>query len=378
MPRYDEKRWKPVIVDYAIAETHETDDMSFILSRKEAFVLLSIVQPQHWKTRWKNLTISQDDLDQMIGEIEHRLMTPEDILIDCNEVEACLSTSPIIIALQNAVNANTADIATNTADIITTNALAQLAYDWTQVNNSRLLANDGDITALQNVDNVHTAQLALHGNLIQLNFDWTQVNSTRISNNDTDILALQNVDNSLQSQITANANAVTVLTGSVANHDLLIEALYACTDCEWTANLDFAVSDYDSFVGVTVGEYSVDHYKSTGQPFSQVKILINSVEDYTITGITVYYYVDSFEQQGSVIYVSSGSPIWSVAYNVTNFDSDNFVYMAISPEETVEDELTVIVQHSTQSNIDDGARLYQVKVHGKGIVPDELKALLEV
>lgn len=110
---------KIIVIDQALIDTYDaTTEKMYLLKESEAIVLLSLAQFIGWRTRWTNLTLTQAQLNELEGAISDALMTPYEVLImDCNDVEACLPTLPTIIQMQSNTSANTSAIATNTANI---------------------------------------------------------------------------------------------------------------------------------------------------------------------------------------------------------------------------------------------------------------------
>lgn len=100
MAKETDKRWKGFLQDWNEVSDMDTVDYELKpLNQQQAAILLSAISVYRWQTRWTNLSIEKDELEKLISEIEYRLMINEEcetVPIDCEEIEACLQTSPTI------------------------------------------------------------------------------------------------------------------------------------------------------------------------------------------------------------------------------------------------------------------------------------------
>jgi len=91
------KEYKGLLVNYdVISESSPDIKYLYELSERDIALLLSQLTYLRWPTRYTNLTATKQELDRLIGGLEHKLMETTDCMIDCNEVEDCLDASPTI------------------------------------------------------------------------------------------------------------------------------------------------------------------------------------------------------------------------------------------------------------------------------------------
>lgn len=112
------KKYKGFELDYEhVLETDSDLNFCYELSQRDVFLILSQLPYLKWRTRWKNLSIGQHDLDRMIGSLEAKLLERLECVIDCQEVEDCLETSVIVTDIQNNVTSVQAQSQQNATDI---------------------------------------------------------------------------------------------------------------------------------------------------------------------------------------------------------------------------------------------------------------------
>lgn len=103
--------YKALFADYQAMQLHDgTTDEYYRLTRRQVNAILTQISYLRWRTRWVN-SPNEFDTNKFVGDIEDRLMTPEVIgMIDCNEVENCIVTSPTIASILNSISVNSSNI----------------------------------------------------------------------------------------------------------------------------------------------------------------------------------------------------------------------------------------------------------------------------
>lgn len=72
---------KIITIDWPTIAALPSDTYHMIcLNKQQAAILNALCEYQHWKTRWDNLELTQDELDRMMGDIEFRLMSNEECM----------------------------------------------------------------------------------------------------------------------------------------------------------------------------------------------------------------------------------------------------------------------------------------------------------
>lgn len=97
--KHDQPRWKVTKLDWSTISQMDNTTLTAalrVLTSRQQSILLAFMEQLKWKTRWDNLTISQDELDALQAELSLAIMEGDNV---CSEVEVCLETSPIILAL---------------------------------------------------------------------------------------------------------------------------------------------------------------------------------------------------------------------------------------------------------------------------------------
>lgn len=70
------KQWKAVTTDYtALMAYDNVDAINLCLTQREVAILKALLMPAYWSTRWTNLTISDDELNEMVALIDAKLDT---------------------------------------------------------------------------------------------------------------------------------------------------------------------------------------------------------------------------------------------------------------------------------------------------------------
>lgn len=70
------KAWKAVTTDYtALMAYDNVDAINLCLTQREVAILKALLMPAYWSTRWTNLTISDDALNEMVSLIDAKLDT---------------------------------------------------------------------------------------------------------------------------------------------------------------------------------------------------------------------------------------------------------------------------------------------------------------
>lgn len=86
MPRYQKgTAGKLIIQDYSVVETYPDVPRLYILTERQAGMLLAITEFLHWQTRWQNYE-DWDTVEQLVSETEFNLMNP----ITCAMLKECL------------------------------------------------------------------------------------------------------------------------------------------------------------------------------------------------------------------------------------------------------------------------------------------------
>lgn len=114
---------KMIIIDEAIIDKYDSEaGKFFLLKESEAITLVSLCQFIGWRTRWANLTKTQQQLNELEAQITDALLTPiESLIMDCNDVENCLPTAPTIVSMETDITTNTTIINGNTDAIMELN-----------------------------------------------------------------------------------------------------------------------------------------------------------------------------------------------------------------------------------------------------------------
>ena len=188
---------KIILLDEAVLNTFDdTTDRYYLLTDREATMLLSQVDFFSWQTRWVNLTKTEQELQFITSEIADKLMNGVDnVPIDCDEVEACIQTSLTIAGMQTGITNNS-------------NSINNLQ--------SQITANDSDISALQSQDTILQGAITANSSNINSNASDISGLQTQVSDNDSDISALQTVATDLQGQITANDADILTNAGDIS------------------------------------------------------------------------------------------------------------------------------------------------------------------
>ena len=103
---HDQPRWKTNKLNWttiaAMDNTVLTASLRVLTARQQG-ILLSFIEQVAWQTRWDNLAITKDDLAELAANLGNSIMA--EYAIDCDDVENCLTTSVIILAIQAAIAA---------------------------------------------------------------------------------------------------------------------------------------------------------------------------------------------------------------------------------------------------------------------------------
>lgn len=105
-------------VDWSQALNFDDEELFlYQLTDRQALLLLGQTDYLAWKTRYANLTLSAEELIEIRDRINHRLMTPVTVEVDCEDIEDCLETSIIITNINSEISNNTTLITNNTTII---------------------------------------------------------------------------------------------------------------------------------------------------------------------------------------------------------------------------------------------------------------------
>jgi hypothetical protein len=65
---------KAIVLDYnALQNYDDTSIIAVCLTQRKIAIIKALLMPAYWKTRWDNLTLDQDELNQYIADIENQL-----------------------------------------------------------------------------------------------------------------------------------------------------------------------------------------------------------------------------------------------------------------------------------------------------------------
>ncbi len=89
------KRWKSITTDYTALQSYDNvEDINLCLTQREVAILKALLMPAYWTTRWENLTISADQLNEMVAGIDAKLDTeclpPMPFITDIRQVGCTL------------------------------------------------------------------------------------------------------------------------------------------------------------------------------------------------------------------------------------------------------------------------------------------------
>lgn len=103
--------WKAITIDYAAMAGYDNVELlSVCLTQRQVAILAAALVPFYWQTRWDNLSISADDLEEIIAEIDAILQEVCSVVLTCVDVLECIEVSPqfeinntviIVLLLQN-------------------------------------------------------------------------------------------------------------------------------------------------------------------------------------------------------------------------------------------------------------------------------------
>jgi len=136
--------WKAVTQDYtALQDYDDVDAINLCLTQRQVAILKAALVPQYWTTRWTNLTVSSDELNEEMSALDAALdevctladpqlevrTNPADTCslqqspdggiqwFEFADVENCIVVSPTIINITNNVTNNTTNITNNTNNV---------------------------------------------------------------------------------------------------------------------------------------------------------------------------------------------------------------------------------------------------------------------
>lgn len=89
------KRWKAVTTDYTALQSYDNiDDINICLTQREVAILKALLIPAYWTTRWENLTIDADELNEIVALIDAKLdsgcVPPVTGITDIRQVDCIL------------------------------------------------------------------------------------------------------------------------------------------------------------------------------------------------------------------------------------------------------------------------------------------------
>lgn len=91
--------WKAITIDYAaMAGYDDSTPIALCLTQRQVAILKACLIPQYWETRWDNLTLDAQELNELISEIDYALIV-ECGDVDCNDVMDCVDADGAYIAL---------------------------------------------------------------------------------------------------------------------------------------------------------------------------------------------------------------------------------------------------------------------------------------
>jgi hypothetical protein len=89
------RKWKAITIDYTALQSYDnTLQIGVCLTQRQIAILKALLIPAYWPTRWTNLIISDDELNEQIAEIDYLLDLGDCVVFDCDAVIACLDDAP--------------------------------------------------------------------------------------------------------------------------------------------------------------------------------------------------------------------------------------------------------------------------------------------
>lgn len=89
------RRWKSITTDYTALQSYDNvTEINLCLTQREVAILKALLMPAYWTTRWENLTITADQLNEMVAGIDAKLDTeclpPMPFITDIRQVGCVL------------------------------------------------------------------------------------------------------------------------------------------------------------------------------------------------------------------------------------------------------------------------------------------------
>lgn len=91
--------WKAITIDYAaMAGYDNVTPIALCLTQQQVAILKACLIPQYWATRWDNLTLDAQALNEFVSEIDYALDV-ECGDMDCDDVMDCVDDDPAYVAM---------------------------------------------------------------------------------------------------------------------------------------------------------------------------------------------------------------------------------------------------------------------------------------